>query len=83
MRSGDMLTRDELETICKDLDAMPWAVKAEMKAVRCAAAGRMARATSFGLSEEFTLSADELADIRRDGPADQPSGPRPEFAPKL
>ena len=62
MRSGDMLTRDELETIRKDLDAMPWAVKAEMKAVRCAAAGRMARATSFGLSEEFTLSANELAD---------------------
>jgi hypothetical protein len=67
MRSGNMLTRDELETIRKDLDAMPWAVKAEMKAVRCAAAGRMARATSFGLSEEFTLSADELADIRRTG----------------
>ena len=57
MACGDVLTRDELETIHQDLNAMPEAVRAEMP-------GKMAQAMNAPLSEAFCLSAEELADIR-------------------
>jgi hypothetical protein len=82
MSSGEVLSADELETIQKDLCAMPQAVKAEMEPDYAAGATRMARAGAFGLTEEFTLSAEDLAGIRHDGPADIPAVPRREFAPQ-
>jgi hypothetical protein len=57
MASGDLLSRDELETIHQDLNAMPAAVRAEMP-------GKMAEAMNAPLSEAFALSAQEIADIR-------------------
>jgi hypothetical protein len=54
MGSGEVLSADELDTIRKDLDAMPQAVRAEMEADRGAAAGKMAKATVSRLSEEFS-----------------------------
>jgi hypothetical protein len=69
MGAGEVKSADELDTIQRDLDAMPQVVKAEMEAHRSAAAGRMAEATASGLSEEFVLSAEELASIRPDPPA--------------
>ena len=57
MASGDILSRDELETIHQDLNAIPEAVRAEMP-------GKMAEAMKAPLSEAFALSAQELAEIR-------------------
>jgi len=57
MASGDILSRDELDTIHQDLNAIPEAVRAEMP-------GKMAEAMKAPLSEEFSLSAEELAEIR-------------------
>jgi hypothetical protein len=68
MKSGDILSRDELDTIHQDLNAMPYAVRAEMP-------GRMAEAMEAPLSGEFVLSAAELADIKPE--------PQEIFAPHL
>ena len=57
MASGDTLSRDELETIHQDLSAMPEAVLAEMPE-------KMRDAMNAPRSEEFSLSAQEVADIR-------------------
>ena len=71
MESGDILSRDELNTIHKDLNAMPQAVRAEMPE-------KIADAMRGGLSDEFALSAEELAAIRPEIPRHDP----PEFSPK-
>ncbi|MFL5266198.1 MAG: hypothetical protein ACJ8AH_06290 [Stellaceae bacterium] len=83
MGSGEVLSADELDTIRRDLDAMPQAVRAEMEADHGAGATRMAKAAASGMSEEFTLSAEELASIKPEPPTDHPPCPGPEFAPKL
>jgi len=57
MASGDLLSRDELETIHQDLNAMPEAGRAEMP-------GKMAEAMNAPLSEEFALSTEEVAGIK-------------------
>ncbi len=71
MASGDVLSRDELNTIHEDLNAMPQAVRAEMPE-------KIADAMRGGLSDEFALSAEELAAIRPEIPHHDP----PEFSPK-
>jgi hypothetical protein len=57
MASGDLLSRDELEMIHQDLNAMPETVRAEMP-------DKMHNAMNAPLSEEFALSAEEVAGIR-------------------
>jgi len=57
MASGEILSRDELDMIQQDLNAMPEAVRAEMPE-------KMRDAMKAPVSQEFSLSAQELADIK-------------------
>jgi hypothetical protein len=82
LNSGDILSNDDLDTIRKDLDAMPEAVRAEMKGDHLPGANKMVKATVGRLSGAFALSAaDELAAVKPEPSAQRPAGP--EFAPKL
>lgn len=71
MESGDILSRDELDAIHQDLNATPYAVLAQMPE-------KIAGSVRGRPSDEFALSAEELAAIRPEIPRHDP----PEFSPK-
>ena len=74
LRSGDVLSADELAAMNADLNAMPSSVRAEMEQGHSVDAGRMDPAKAP--AADFSLDAEEIAAMRRPDPK-----PRPPFAP--